>query len=137
METNLPILYVKNVAALPHVSHLRFLMTSSRYRQLLFIARNSRKLRYSSYSSCNCRLTLSSLLDFMRRTVIAQSRFGVSTLFEHQNAAQDKVALHLKGLHNHSRSVGDAPRAPIKMPTIATQTLTSVKMSCRDHLSCC
>ena len=58
-------------------------------------------------------------------------------MLKSRDSAQGGVALHLKGLRSHSRNVGDAPRALMKMPAIATQTLTNVKISCRDHPSCC
>jgi hypothetical protein len=42
-------------------------------------------------------------------------------------------SLHAKGLQQYARNVGAATKIAATIPATATQTLTKVKTSCRDH----
>ena len=103
------------------------------YCELPLITRKLLNSRYSLYSSCNRRFASICWRIRLRRTAIAQSNDKVLALLRFRGERKFRFRLHLKGSHSHSRNFGEASKRPIRMPATATQTLTRVKMSCRDH----
>lgn len=130
----------------PQPSHAKKTCTGQPYQGWLDlimpprISRNSLNRRYSSYSSCSCRLPSTRFRSLSIRLVFEKSLRGTYMSVAKSRRKPTKAGgwrsavegLHVSGLHSHCRSLGEA-RRPIMMPSTATQTPTRVKMASLDH----